>query len=260
MKQRFPFLISIPHGGIIIPEEVRGRIALTPPDLLYYSDPDTRSLYDFQGKVAAALECDISRMVVDLNRPPYTLPPRHRDGVVKHFTTDGKPVYYPDLIPEITRIHKMMMRYYFPYHARIDHLLMKNSVKIAFDCHSMLPVGPPGTKDAGRPRPLICIGNNGDREGEPRKGSLATCSGPWVRMLADAFRDEFSLHDEVAINLPYLGGFITNAHYWHTGIPFVQLEVNRSLYEQQGDEGKKIEQLRDNIWSALIHFWAETSE
>jgi formiminoglutamase len=49
--------------------------------------------------------------------------------------------------------------------------------------------------------------------------------------LADAFREEFCFDHEVAINNPFTGGFITNAHYWHKGIPWVQLEVNRSLYE-----------------------------
>ncbi|MDD1678992.1 MAG: N-formylglutamate amidohydrolase [Methanomicrobiales archaeon] len=255
---RYPFLISIPHGGLIVPEEIGDCIALEPKEIIYYSDPFTRQLFDYRDRAEMVLDSTISRMVIDLNRPPYALPPRHSDGAVKLTTSDRKPVYFSGKDPDITLIHRMMMRYYFPYHARIDQVLQKDSIGIAFDCHSMLPLGPPASRDAGRERPLICLGNNGDRDGKAKKGRLATCSAAWMAALADAFRAECQLGDEVAINDPFSGGFITNAHYWHTGTPFVQIEVNRSLYEPDdlsSYPGMHLPTLRDTIWNALAGFW-----
>ncbi|MDD1673254.1 MAG: N-formylglutamate amidohydrolase [Methanomicrobiales archaeon] len=262
MSGRYPFLISIPHGGITIPKEVRDYIALTSAEILHYSDPCSRSLFEYRDRVGAVLDTNISRMIVDLNRPPYALPPRHSDGVVKFFTPEGNPVYHDNALPDIISIHRILMEHYFPYHAQIDHILLKRKLRIALDCHSMLPVGPPGQKDAGKSRPLICLGNNGNREGRPKKGHLATCPAEWMQQLAAAFREVFCLDTEVTINEPFSGGFITNAHYWHTGIPFIQMEINRSLYELQysqepGLTEDKIEMLRNRIWQALSLFWDE---
>ena len=259
---RYPFLISIPHGGINIPNEVKDCITLASADILRYSDPWSRSLFDYRDRVGAVLDTDISRMIVDLNRPPYALPPRHHDGVVKFFTPDGNPVYHENAFPDITSIHRILMEHYFPYHAKIDQILLKRKLRIGFDCHSMLPIGLPGQKDAGKSRPLICLGNNGDREGRPKKGRLATCPAEWMQRLAATFQEVFSLNTEVTINDPFSGGFITNAHYWHTGIPFIQLEINRSLYElhysrELGITEDRIEMLRNRIWQALSLFWDE---
>jgi N-formylglutamate deformylase len=259
MKQ-YPFLISIPHGGLDIPKELKGRIALDPGEIFYYSDPDTRELFEHRTQVAAVMDTRISRMVVDLNRPPYALPPRHRDGAVKFRTSDDKPVYHPAIVPDIHQIHRLMMRHYFPYHAEIDRVLGEGTIQIAFDCHSMLPLGPLGAKDAGKERPMICLGNNGDRKGRGKKGRLSTCSAAWMGALADAFQDEYRLEGEVQINDPFPGGFITNAHYWHTGIPFVQIEVNRTLYEPAGNPSihtrkEAIRVLRDSLWRCLERFW-----
>jgi formiminoglutamase len=83
-----------------------------------------------------------------------------------------------------------------------------------------------------------------------------------IGQLADIFRDEFLAGREVAINDPFTGGFIINAHYWHKGIPFIQIEVNRSLYESEWSQDRDNEetrrcvvQLKDRIWNVLTRFW-----
>jgi formiminoglutamase len=159
-------------------------------------------------------------------------------------------------------IHRLMMTYYFPYHQRIDQLIDHKEVRIAFDCHSMLPVGSLTQKDAGKSRPLICLSNNGDRRGRAKKGRIVTCPPEMIGQLADIFRDEFLAGREVAINDPFTGGFIINAHYWHKGIPFIQIEVNRSLYESEWSQDRDNEetrrcvvQLKDRIWNVLTRFW-----
>ena len=221
MTTRYPFLISVPHGGVEIPTEVSGRLALGPGESSWYCDPGTRTLFDFGTSVEAFIDTPVSRMVVDLNRPPLPLPPNDPDGIIKVRTIDGRGVYFPGQFPDIALIHRLLMKWYFPFHQQVDELIDRHGVAIAFDCHSMLPVGSREQKDAGMPRPLICLGNNGDSRGRARKNSIATCPESWVTSLADAFREEFSLDREIAINNPFSGGFISNAHYWRKGVPWV---------------------------------------
>jgi N-formylglutamate deformylase len=256
---RYPFLISIPHGGTGIPDEVAGLLALSPVEVSYYSDPSTGWLYHFGEKVAHVLSTGISRMVVDLNRPPYHLPPRYPDGVVKTRTVHGGQVYRQ--VPDMNLIHRLLMTHYFPFHAEIDRLLDSGPVALALDCHSMLRTGPPTQKDAGKPRPAVCLSNNGDPSGRQRPGTLATCPAPLISALAESFREELGSGEEVLINRPFTGGFITNAHYWHKGIPWIQVEVNRGLYETGSGPGDTVvdreqtARIGRSVWNALASCW-----
>jgi formiminoglutamase len=158
-----------------------------------------------------------------------------------------------------------MMEWYFPYHQRIDELIDMNDITIAFDCHTMLPFGSSEQKDSGRKRPMICLGNNGDIRGRAVNGGITTCPEAWIHALAGEFRREFSSdfpEDAVSINNPFSGGFISNAHYWRKGIPWIQVEINRSLYElvecqdRSSDHmDKQITVLRKKIWQVLTGFW-----
>ena len=263
MTRTLPFLISVPHGGTGIPTALRDRLALNEKELLYYCDPETRQIFGFKRRVAASVDTRISRMAVDLNRPPLPLPGKDPDGVIKRTTIDGRPVYRPGQFPGMALSQELMREHYFPYHQEIDNLIDDRKVRIAFDCHSMLPFGSCGQNDAGKTRPLICLGNNGDRNGRAKKNSVITCPQETVQDLAGVFREVFGIDREVAINNPFSGGFITNAHYWRKGIPWVQIELNRSLYE--ADDAKdpyhrrpdpaRIRSLRENVWTALALFW-----
>jgi N-formylglutamate deformylase len=263
VPQRFPFLISVPHGGTDVPDAVRSRLLLSDDDLRYYGDPLTRVIFGFRDRTAAYIDTPVSRMVVDLNRPPLPLPLRDPDGIIKTRTIDGRDVWHPGQVPDMALAHRLLISHYFPYHQQIDELMDRNSVTIAFDCHSMLPYGSEHQKDAGKTRPLVCLGNNGDRRGQARKGSLATCSAEWISTLAEVFREEFPPGREVAINNPFSGGFISNAHFWHKGIPWIQIEINRAQYElvsssstghdDGGDE--RAVALREKIWKVLTLFW-----
>jgi formiminoglutamase len=262
VKKHYPFLISVPHGGTEVPDTVRPLLLLDNDELCYYCDPCTRRIFGFEDRVAAYIDTPISRMVVDLNRPPLPLPPRDPDGIIKVRTIDGRNVYRPGLLPDMNLIHHLLKTHYFPYHQRIDELIDRKPVRIAFDCHSMLPYGSADQKDAGKSRPLICLGNNGDRRGRARKGSIATCSVAWITTLAGVFKEEFSCDREVAINNPFSGGFIANAHFWHKGIPWIQIEINRSLYEPDGSSAytpaetdDRVIRLGEKIWNVLTTFW-----
>jgi formiminoglutamase len=257
MTDPYPFLITVPHAGTEVPHEVADRIALTREDLRYFSDPSADDIYDFGDRIASCLGVPISRMVVDVNRSPFDLPPRRADGVIKSRTNDGRPVYRNGAEPSVTMIHRLMMRYYFPFHECIDHLLDEHTIRMAFDCHTMLDRGPPSSPDPGLVRPLICLGNHGDGDGNPLPHRLATCPAQWIRLLADEFSRAFP-EGRVAINDPFGGGFTSIAHYWHRGIPFVQVEANRCLYEDHDGTvvSERVHETRERIWLALSRFWA----
>lgn len=262
MKKRYPFLISVPHGGTEVPDTIRPLLLLSEEDLRYYCDPSTRVLFGYQDRVAAYIDTPVSRMVVDLNRPPLPLPLRDPDGIIKLKTIDRGDVWRSEKVPDMHLIHRLLMTHYFPYHQQIDELIDRHQIRVAFDCHSMLPHGSENQKDAGKARPLICLGNNGDRKGRAKKGSITTCSEEWIHTLAGVFRKELPQEGAVAINDPFSGGFIANAHYWHKGIPWIQIEVNRSLYEPApsshqtgpGMEDRTII-LKEKIWQVLTVFW-----
>lgn len=262
MKQHTPILISVPHGGTEVPEHIRPLLHLSDEDLWYYCDPLTRVVFGYNDRVAAYIDTPISRMVVDLNRPPLPLPLRDPDGIIKLRTIDGREVWRPGQVPDMHLIHRLLLTHYFPYHQQIDDLIDRHPVRIAFDCHSMLPYGSKSQKDAGKARPLICLGNNGDRRGRARKGGIATCSEEWMSIIAGLFREEFPQDNGVAINNPFSGGFISNAHYWHKGIPWIQIEINRALYEPapssahpEDDIFDRAIELREKIWHVLTVFW-----
>jgi formiminoglutamase len=73
--------------------------------------------------VDAYIDTPISRMVIDLNRPPLPLPPKDPDGIIKRRTVDGREVYRPGMVPPIDQIHALMVMHYFPYPQRIDELI-----------------------------------------------------------------------------------------------------------------------------------------
>lgn len=260
---RYPFLLTIPHGGTEIPEEVSGLLALSREDIEFYSDPATGAVFCFNDRVEHVVSTAISRIVVDLNRPPYHLPPRYPDGVVKTRTIDGRTIYSSD--PALPLVHRLLMAHYFPFHAEIDRLLDPGRIGLAVDCHSMLPTGPVTHPDAGRPRPLVCLSNSGDSSGRARPGILPTCPAAMIMALAGSFREAFGKDADIRVNDPFRGGFIANAHYWHKGIPWVQVEVNRSLYETgSGPADSRVDAGRASevgtvVWEALARFWDDHS-
>ncbi len=64
-------------------QRLPGRFALSEKEISWYCDPATRTLFDFGRSVEATLDTGISRMVIDLNRPPLPLPPKDPDGIIK---------------------------------------------------------------------------------------------------------------------------------------------------------------------------------
>ena len=220
MKEPYPLLISIPHGGDKIPPEVEGKIKLDIKDLIEDSDAFTQGIYNLNGKVRRIICADILRAVVDPSRPPDDLPPANPDGVIKSHTCYNKKIYYDGYHKDAELIDKLLTKYYDGYHKRIEQEVNSGVVNIAFDCHTMASTAPDIAPDPGEDRPVITLGNYHGK----------ACDYETTEKLAAAFRVVFGLRQQhVTINEPFAGGYITRK-YGNNPIPWIQIEMNRCLY------------------------------
>jgi formiminoglutamase len=215
-----PVLLSIPHGGTLLPPELKGRVCAADHDLHDDVDAYSGRIYDLGSRAAVVVAADVARTFVDLNRTMDDLPPANPDGVVKSSTCTGKFVYFPGQEPDAALIDRLLKRYYVPYFVRLNQEVLRADIRFAFDCHTMLPYGPSAASDAGQARPLICLGNRGGR----------TSDMDSLYRLGECFRRVFKIGiEDVAFNVPFSGGAITRK-YGRRPIPWIQIEINRSLY------------------------------
>ncbi len=146
---RTPLLISMPHTGTHVPDELLTR--LTPaaralPD----TDWHLEQLYDFLDELGASvLVATHSRYLVDLNRPPddSNLYPGHdTTGLVPVDTFHKEPLYAAGDEPGAAEIAERVQKYWKPYHAKLAEALadLKRRYRIAllWDAHSILSVVP----------------------------------------------------------------------------------------------------------------------
>ncbi len=261
-----PILISIPHGGWKVAQELDGCWALNEKDAFHDGDPYTSKIFDFGDRVDTQLTMEYYRAVIDLNRRPDDIAPANPDGVVKSHTCYNVEVYKPGLLPDEDLKKTLLDRYYHPYHALLDEGMGRQGVRMGVDCHSMAAVSPPIEADAGTPRPLICLGNLGDAQGnvcEPF--NRITCPPEMILFMRDEFSKVFKNEDlelEVpavgSANIPFSGGYITQ-RVGAAEKPFVQIEMSRALYltgkhfdpeSLEVDEGR-IRDLNQKVWSVL---------
>lgn len=216
---KLPFFISIPHGGKLIPEDLQNDIMLSPFDILEDSDAFTHEIYDMGEHAKYVFKADIARAIVDLNRPVDQFPPEFPDGIIKSHTCYGKQIFKQS--PSNDRIESLIQSYYKPYHEQIKHVLTQDPhIELALDCHSMASVGPKYSKDTGKKRPLMCLGNVWGK----------TCSEPVITQLSECFCASFGFKEtDIQINKPFSGGYITQT-YGMGDIPWIQIEISRELY------------------------------
>ncbi|MFC1561949.1 N-formylglutamate amidohydrolase [candidate division KSB1 bacterium] len=219
--KKLPVIISIPHGGSRIPEEIAEYVGAGMKDIFNDSDAFTQEIYNLSERVEAVVTAEVARAFVDVNRAREDRPPQNPDGVVKSHTCFNVPVYRKGRLPEYRTVEKMLDRCYEPFHLEIRRLVEKDGIKLGLDCHSMAAVGPPLSPFPGRRREAaICLGN---RHGE-------SCGDDITNRLASCFRKAFSLDKRaVAVNEPFSGGFITRT-FGMKPVPWIQVELNRSLY------------------------------
>lgn len=228
-----PLIVSIPHDGRQIPEEIAARMT---PEARAMPDTDwhVRKLYDFLGGAVTIIAANYSRYVVDLNRPPddaSLYPGRFAPGLVPVETFARAPIYLGDLAPDAAELDERRARYWRPYHdalaAEIIRIREKCGRALLWDAHS-IPSRVPALFE-GR-LPDLNLGTADGASCSPERAAA---------VLSAAKKSDY----ETVLNGRFKGGFITR-HYGRPadGVEAIQLEIAQIAYmnEQSGefDEAK----------------------
>ena len=205
---RLPLIISVPHAGLRVPQEVKDYCALSPEQILVDSDEGASEIYDLKSETAEYVTTDIARAIVDMNRAENDL---SRDGIVKTHTSYNVQIYHQPIPNNI--IEMLLERYYRPYHRQISE--SSKDVKFGFDCHTMAAIGPPLAMDSECERPNICLSN-----------AYNTCPQDWFEKIIHCFEESFN--SEVSVDNPFKGGYIVRSH--SSELPWIQVELSRAPF------------------------------
>ncbi len=138
-----PLIVSIPHAGTAIPEDVAGLLSL---DLARRdADHHVDRLYAFAADLGATIvQSQISRTVIDLNRDPSgqsLYPGQATTGLCPDATFDGAPLYAAGSEPDEAEIERRRAVYFDPYHAelraQIARLRALHPAIVVYDAHSI---------------------------------------------------------------------------------------------------------------------------
>ncbi len=139
-----PLLISLPHNGSAIPEQLQVRMqpaARNAPD----TDWHVSHLYEFAKSLGATiLQPKYSRYVIDLNRPPDDVslyPGQNTTGLCPIRQFSGEPVYIEGHWPSEHEINSRIEHYWRPYHhalkTQIARLHFLHGRVLLWDGHSI---------------------------------------------------------------------------------------------------------------------------
>ncbi|MGH8028372.1 MAG: N-formylglutamate deformylase [Arenimonas sp.] len=218
-----PLLISLPHDGTALPNDLVGRLtgdARKVPDTDWF----VSRLYGFARSLGASILWPVnSRYVVDLNRPPddaSLYPGRNTTGLCPTSRFDGGPVYLEGHTPTPADIAYRVDYYWRPYHqalaAELHRKKLLHKRVLLWEGHSI------------RSRvPFLFEGtlpdlNLGTADGTSCDAALQSRLQRVLLELPD--------YTEVT-NGRFKGGYITR-HYGQPdkGIDAVQLELAQSTY------------------------------
>lgn len=219
---RLPLVISIPHGGELLPEWLVPR--LTPVARLRAdTDWHMRRLYAFAAEQGASVvEANYSRYVIDVNRPgdgSSLYPGQTTTTLCPTETFRGEPLYEGGEGLAAEEIDTRKRDFWQPYHdalaTEIARLREHHTNVLVWEAHSIAGVLP--RLFEGK-LPDLNIGTNSGASCAPgmREAVIAAAAaGPFTWVADGRFK----------------GGHITR-HYGqpHTGVHTIQLEMVQAVY------------------------------
>jgi N-formylglutamate deformylase len=220
-----PLLISLPHDGIHIPEDIAARMhpaARRSPD----TDWHVARLYAplAQALGASLLRPAASRYVVDLNRPAdghALYPGRRETGLVSTIGFDGTPLYLaPEGEPDAAEVQRRVNDFWRPYHAALQQELARlralHGRVVLWEGHSI------------RSRvPMLFEGRLPDMNLGTADG--ASCSPALQQRLEAMLRAQERF--DFVVNGRFKGGYITRQYGRpDEGVDAVQLELAQCNY------------------------------
>ena len=221
-----PLLVSMPHVGTQIPDELKPGYV---PRALAVEDTDwhLERLYGFvRGLGASLIVPQLSRYVIDLNRPPDDAPmypgASNTELCPTRFFT-GDALYVEGAAPDAAQRLQRRAQYWQPYHdalrSELERIKAQHGYVLLWDAHSIRSEIPWLFEG--------CLPdlNIGTASGAAAHASITTA-------VAGACRDVPGLSS--VVNGRFKGGYITR-HYGQPGnhIHAVQLEKCQSLYMQE---------------------------
>ncbi len=215
-----PLLLSIPHSGTALPAGLHARLspAARPlPDTDWHVD----RLYAFAESLGlSVLVADLSRLVVDLNRPPddaALYPGQAGTGVVPRCLFDGQAAWVDEIDEneQAARIDTWWRPYHAALSAELERLRDRFGYALLWDAHSISPQVP--RLFDGR-LPHLNLGTHEGRACDPAAQALVASA-----LQSPAFSS--------VVNGRFKGGYITR-HYGNPaqGLHAVQLEIAWDAY------------------------------
>jgi N-formylglutamate deformylase len=248
-----PLLVSIPHAGTEIPDELARRMtsaALQRADI----DWHLPLLYTFASEMGASLlVARFARHVIDLNRPPEDeslYPGQDVTGLLPTDTFRKEPLYLAGQAPGAGEAAERRERYWRPYHealaAELARLRALHGQVVLWEAHSIASRVP--RFFAGKLPDL----NLGTAEGR-------ACA-PACQAAVEAEMAAQRVYTHVS-NGRFKGGYITR-HYGRpeAGIHALQLEMCQSTYMDESapfgyrpDRAERVQPLLQRMLNAALH-------
>lgn len=226
-SERIPLIVSIPHTGTYMPDELRARLASDAMRALPMTDWHLHRLYEFLPELGVTfIHATWSRFVTDLNRPADgtpLYPGRFETGIVARQTFWGDEIWSEP--PGEDEIETWKRDIHAPYHAKLRELLEETRERfgraVLIDAHSV----------ASRPNLL-----HGELEDDIYLGNRdETTCGSWLIDGVQAAMEEAGLR--VVRNFPYKGGFITQHYGQLPDVESLQIEMAQRVYMDEDDPG-----------------------
>lgn len=224
---QLPLVISFPHSGDWIPEDLRSRMTSegqASPDTDWFL-PQLYRIQDLND--ISTIIARPSRYVVDLNRPPddqSLYPGKLTTGLCPETTFAGQPIYLDERPLAGEEIRQRTDLYWQPYHQKLqqelERLVKIHGKVVLLDAHSI----------ASRV-PRLFEGNLPDFNMGTQHG--ATCQ-PSMSARVSQFCEELSRYSYVD-NGRFIGGYITRHYGRQSAVNSVQLELSQATYMDESE-------------------------
>lgn len=250
-RGKLPILISIPHAGTALTQEVESALseaAMPLPD----TDWHIPKLYEFATSLGGSVIIgNYSRMVIDLNRPADDKPlyTTATTGLYPETLFDGTPVFIPGKEPSQEQRKAVLDTIWQPYHLQLqtelERMKAEHGYALLFDAHSIASRIP--RLFEGK-LPDLNFGTNGGKScDELIEEHLVACA---------ASQKQFSW----VANGRFKGGYITRAYGQPAqGIHAVQLELAQCNYMDEqapfawrSDRAEKLQPLLEQLIRSML--------
>lgn len=221
---KVPVVISIPHAGTFIPEDIKSKMDPEISSQLDDTDWFIDKLYSFATELGITIiTANYSRWVVDLNRDPENHALYSDGRVITDVVTitdfNGNKIYNDDHTPNGEEVSRRVELYHKPYQEKLAELLNETNKEfgkvLLFDAHSIRK-SVPGIRSEDFPD--LILGDNDETSAHP----------DLIRTAVNSLQNKGYGFSH---NYPFKGGFITrNFGNPSENIHALQLEMCKTNY------------------------------